>query len=46
LTAFSAAHCAKITKLALSGLKHGNFNAPFAGKSNVISRCRTRSNPD
>jgi len=33
LPVFPAAHFAKVAKLALSGLKQGNFHAPIAGKN-------------
>jgi len=40
LPVFPVAHFAKVAKLALSGLKQGNFYAPLAGKNNGISRYR------
>jgi len=46
LPAFPTVHGAKIAKLALPGLKQGNFYALFAGKSNGLpSRCRAEAAP-
>jgi len=46
LPAFPTTHDAKIAKLALPGLKQGNFYALFAGKNNGLpSRCRAETAP-